>query len=108
MASFASESLLAAMVFVVVACLIVAVVAIGRRPAHEAPPAAGRVRLPVRAFERLAFSALLLGAAAIVAASAVTDGLVVAAVVVGGALVWLARRGAFAALASAEHGDHDG
>lgn len=108
MASPGSESLLAALVCVVGACLVVALVAIGRRPAHEAPPSAGRVRLPVRAFERLAFVGLLTGASAIVARSAVSDGVIVAALVVGAALVWLARRGAFAALVSAERGDSDG
>jgi hypothetical protein len=102
------QTILSAGAVVVTCCVAVAALAARLQHGREHVGAVGRVRLPVRALERLAFTSLLLGAGAVAAVGTNDDGVLIGALVVGGALIALARRGTFAALESADHGGSSG
>ncbi len=100
------HTLLAAVAVVVAVGFVLGGMAVLGNPARDAPGSTGRVRLPVRAFERLASCSIALGVGAVSHVAFAGDGLMVSALVAVAALVWLTRRGSFAALTSAEGNAH--
>ncbi|HEY1098782.1 MAG TPA: hypothetical protein VGF99_07630 [Myxococcota bacterium] len=110
----ATSAMLSAASALAVAMLLGVIVAVivwrgGRKPTTTmSEPIGGRVRLPARAFERLALVALTLGIIAITAAVTTDDALrqrrsfIACAVIAVGSIAWLVRRGGFLALPADE------